>query len=218
MSINEIKQIEQDIVKLAKDRELTYENAFNLGVRLGRHLEKNNLDNIKLDYFQEQDKADNLRKRFGALHGNVLGHLEKLLFSSIKEHIIISKFKSWSTGFEERLTDDAYFAQVIESKRNIQFVKLSEDESEHHFIANFVLTGKIAELFEKFHQPIHFQIIIDDEASERHIDILSDKDLAKFYGLSADYNCEITDSSVDDYEDFVKSLDRRLIFMTIENP
>ena len=56
------------------------------------------------------------------------------------------------------------------------------------------------------------------ENTEENIDILSDKDLSKFYGLSADYNCDITDSGVDDYENFVKSLDRRLIFMTIENP
>ena len=109
MSNKEIRLIEDEIIKLAEDRELTYESAFNLGVRLGRYLEKNNLDNIKLDYFEEQDKVDNLRKRFGALHSNVLGHLEKLLFSSIKEHFTISKFKSWSTGFEERFTDDAFF-------------------------------------------------------------------------------------------------------------
>ena len=111
-----------------------------------------------------------------------------------------------------------FFAEVIETKRNVQFVKLSKGDTEHHFIANFVLTGKIAELFEKYRQPIHFQIVVDDEASEENIDILSDKDLSKFYGLSADYNCDITDSGVDDYENFVKSLDRRLIFMTIENP
>lgn len=217
MSKNEIEQIEEDIVKLADNRELTHECAFDLGVRLGRFLEKNSLANIKLAYFEEQDNAVILRNRFGALHSKVLEKLEQLLRASIKQHITIAKYKSWSTGFEKRFTDDAFFAETIESKRNVQFVNLKSGDTQYHFFANFILTGKLCELFEKYNQPINFQIVIDDEASEGIIDIRSDKDLERLYGLSANYNCEITDSGIDGYEEFVKALDKKLLFTTIEN-
>lgn len=217
MPKNEIEQIEEDIVKLADNRELTNECAFDLGVRLGRFLEKNSLANIKLAYFEEQNNAVILRNRFGVLHTKVLEKLEQLLYSSIKQHITIAKYKSWSTGFEKRFTDDAFFAEIIESKRNVQFVSLKSGDTQYHFFANFILTGKLCELFEKYNQPINFQIIIDDEASEGIIDIRSDKDLERLYGLSANYNCEITDSGIDGYEEFVKALDKKLLFTTIEN-
>ena len=218
MSSSEIKQIEYDIVKLAEDGELTNKSSFDLGVRLGRFLEKNSLDNVKLSYFEAQENAVILRQRFGTLHSRVLEQLEWLLHLSIKEHINISKFKSWSTGFDKRFNDDAFFGNEIESKRNVQFHSLSKGDTEYHFIANFLLTGKIAELFEKHNQPIHFQIVVDDDSGEGNVDIRAEKDLVKLYGLSAHYNCEFTDNGVDSYDKFVKALDKKLMLTKIENP
>jgi hypothetical protein len=121
MSTEDIRKIEDELVKLAEDGNLTVENSFNLGVKLGRILELKKIDDLKLDYFYKQDKLYKLRLRIGKLNSKVLAHLEMLLHLSIKEHINISKYKCWSTGFEARFTDDAVFSDVIVNKRNVQF-------------------------------------------------------------------------------------------------
>jgi len=217
MSNEDIKKIDDELVKLAEDGNLTIETSFNLGVRLGRILELQKIDELKLEYFHKQDNLYKLRLRAGKLNSKVLGHLEMLLHLSIKEHINISKYKCWSTGFESRFTDDAIFSDVIVDKRNVQFHSLRAGETQYHFIANFKITGKIAELFEKYNQSTNFEIVVDDDSGEGNVDIRSPKDLVKLYGLSAHSNFEMTDSGVDTYEDFVNALDKKLLFVKIDN-
>lgn len=218
MSNEDIKRIEDELLKLSEDGNLSIENSFNLGVRLGRILECKNIDDLKLDYFYKQDKLYKLRLRIEKLNSKVLANLEMLLHLSIKEHINISKYKCWSTGFEKRFTDDAVFSDVIVKKRNVQFHSLRAGETQYHFIANFKITGNIAELFEKYNQSTNFEIVVDDDSGEGNVDIKSPKDLAKLYGLSAYSNFEMTDSGVDTYENFVNAFDKKLLFTKIENP
>lgn len=218
MSNEDIKRIEDELLKLSEDGNLSIENSFNLGVRLGRILECKNIDDLKLDYFYKQDKLYKLRLRIEKLNSKVLANLEMLLHLSIKEHINISKYKCWSTGFEKRFTDDAVFSDVIVKKRNVQFHSLRAGETQYHFIANFKITGNIAELFEKYNQSTNFEIVVDDDSGEGNVDIKSPKDLAKLYGLSAHSNFEMTDSGVDTYENFVNAFDKKLLFTKIENP
>jgi hypothetical protein len=158
MSNEDIKKIDDELVKLAEDGNLTIETSFNLGVRLGRILELQNIDELKLEYFHKQDKLYKLRLRFEKLNSKVLGHLEMLLHLSIQEHINISKYKCWSTGFEKRFTDNAIFSDVIVEKRNVQFHNLSAGETQYHFIANFKITGKIAKLFEKYNLELQYSV------------------------------------------------------------
>lgn len=218
MSNEDIKRIEDELLKLSEDGNLSIENSFNLGVRLGRILECKNIDDLKLDYFYKQDKLYKLRLRIEKLNSKVLSNLEMLLHLSIKEHINISKYKCWSTGFEKRFTDDAVFSDVIVKKRNVQFHSLRAGETQYHFIANFKITGNIAELFEKYNQSTNFEIVVDDDSGEGNVDIKSPKDLAKLYGLSAHSNFEMTDSGIDTYENFVNAFDKKLLFTKIENP
>ena len=218
MSNEDIKRIEDELLKLSEDGNLSIENSFNLGVRLGRILECKNIDDLKLDYFYKQDKLYKLRLRIEKLNSKVLANLEMLLHLSIKEHINISKYKCWSTGFEKRFTDDAVFSDAIVKKRNVQFHSLRAGETQYHFIANFKITGNIAELFEKYNQSTNFEIVVDDDSGEGNVDIKSPKDLAKLYGLSAYSNFEMTDSGVDTYENFVNAFDKKLLFTKIENP
>ena len=218
MSNEDIKRIEDELLKLSEDGNLSIENSFNLGVRLGRILECKNIDDLKLDSFYKQDKLYKLRLRIEKLNSKVLANLEMLLHLSIKEHINISKYKCWSTGFEKRFTDDAVFSDVIVKKRNVQFHSLRAGETQYHFIANFKITGNIAELFEKYNQSTNFEIVVDDDSGEGNVDIKSPKDLAKLYGLSAHSNFEMTDSGVDTYENFVNAFDKKLLFTKIENP
>jgi len=209
--------IEEELTKLMENGNLTVESSFNLGVRFGRYLQLNSINDFKLDYFKKQDNLYKLRLRVGKLNSKVLGHLEMLLHLSIKEHINISKYKCWSTGFESRFTDNAIFSDVIVEKRNVQFHSLRAGETQYHFIANFKITGKIAELFEKYNQSTNFEIVVDDDSGEGNVDIRSPKDLVKLYGLSAHSNFEMTDSGVDTYEDFVNVLDKKLLLVKIDN-
>jgi len=55
------------IRELTEDRKYKLEEVFNLGVELGRCLEKENLSDLRLSYFAEAEEKSDLRKNFGQL-------------------------------------------------------------------------------------------------------------------------------------------------------
>ena len=191
------------------------EDVFNLGVELGRCLEKENLSDLRLSYFAEAEEKSDLRKNFGQLHRKVCDWLERLVKASIKDQINQNKFGEWSIGFNRLYGNNGEFDPSVVKKRYVQFSTVRRGEGEH-FIAYFELQGKIRDLFEKHNQPTNFEIIVDNDDGEDYVSISKEGQIDSLYGCMISYNCDLSKESVDDYAKFVNDLEKSLLLMLLE--
>jgi hypothetical protein len=71
--------IDIKIRELTENSKYKLEDVFNLGVQLGRYLEKENLAYVRLSYFDEFDEKTQLRVDFRQLEKSVCNWLERLV-------------------------------------------------------------------------------------------------------------------------------------------
>lgn len=204
------------IREITEERTYKIEDVFNLGVELGRHLQKENLSDFRLSYFAEIEEQYDVRKNFGQLHKKVCDWLERLVKASIKEQITQSNFRQWSVGFNRLYSNSSEFDTCIVQKRYVQFSSVHKGEGEH-FIANFELQGKIKDLFEKHKQPTNFEIIVDNDDGDDYVSISNEDQIDSLYGCMVSYNCDLNKQGLADYAEFVNDLDKSLMFMLLSD-
>ena len=203
------------IRELTEDRKYKLEDVFNLGVELGRCLEKENLSDLRLSYFSETEEKLDLRKNFGQLHRKVCDWLERLVKASIKDQINQNNFGEWSIGFNRLYGNNGEFDPSVVKKRYVQFSSVRRGEGEH-FIAYFELQGKIRSLFDKHNQPTNFEIIVDNDDGEDYVSISKEGQIDSLYGCMISYDCDLSKDSVDNYAKFVNDLEKSLLLMLLE--
>jgi hypothetical protein len=215
MSQDFAKDVDAKLRKLTEERKYKAEDIFNLGVQLGRHLEKEKLADVRLSYFAEFDEKTQLRSEFGQLHKSVCDWLERLVRMSIKEQISESKFRDWSIGFNRLYGNNGEFDANIVEKRYVQFKSVRRGEGEH-FIAFFEVQGKLKNLFEKHNQPTKFEIILDNDDGDDYVSISKEQQIDSLYGCMISYNCELDREGVEIYSKFVNELEKSLLLILLQ--
>lgn len=218
MTQNFANAFDARIRELTEDKKYKLEEVFNLGVELGRFLEKEkeNLSDFRLSYFAETEEKSDLRKNFGQLHRKVCDWLERLVKASIKDQINQNKFGEWSIGFNRLYGNNGEFDPGIVQKRYVQFSSVRRGEGEH-FIAYFELQGKVKDLFEKHKQPTNFEIIVDNDDGEDYVSISKVEEIDSLYGCMISYNCDLSTQGVEDYSKFINDLDKSLLLMLLSD-
>jgi molybdopterin converting factor small subunit len=206
--------IDAKLRKLTEERKYKAEDIFNLGVQLGRHLEKEKLADVRLSYFAEFDEKTQLRSEFVKLHKSVCDWLERLVRMSIKEQISESKFRDWSIGFNRLYGNNGEFDASIVEKRYVQYKSVRRGEGEH-FRAFFVVQGKLKNLFEKHNQPTEFEIIVDNDGDD-YVSISKEQQIDSLYGCMISYNCELDREGVESYSKFVNELEKSLLLILLQ--
>ena len=215
MSQDFAKDIDAKVRQLTEDRKYKLEDIFNLGVQLGRHLEKEQIADVRLSYFAEFDEKTQLRSEFGQLHKSVCDWLERLVRMSIKEQISESKFRDWSIGFNRLYGNNGEFDASIVDKRCVQFKSVRRGEGEH-FIAFFEVQGKLKNLFDKHNQPTEFEIIVDNDDGDDYVSISKEEQIDSLYGCMISYNCELNREGIDSYSKFVNELEKSLLLILLQ--
>jgi hypothetical protein len=215
MSQDFFKDIDKKLRQLTEDKKYKQEDIFNLGVQLGRHLEKERIADIRLSYFTEFDELTQLKRDFGKLHQNVCGWLEQLVRMSIKDQISESKFRDWSIGFNRLYGNNGEFDASIVKKRYVQFKSVRRGEGEH-FIAFFEVKEKLKNLFEKHNQPTEFEIIVDNDDGDDYVSISKEEQIDSLYGCMISYNCELDREGVESYSKFVNELEKSLLLVLLQ--
>lgn len=215
MTQNFLKDIDIRIRKLTEDKSYKLECVFNLGVELGRYLEKEKLSDLRLNFFSEVEEKSDVQLKFRDLHKKVCELLERLVKASIKEQILKSKFREWTVGINRLNGNTSEFDPSIVQKRYVQFTSSRKGEGEH-FIACFELQGKIRDLFDKHNQPINFEITVDNDDLEDSVSISKEKQIDSLYGCMASYNCDFSKKGLEEYSQFVNSLEKSLLLILFE--
>lgn len=215
MSQDFAKDIDAKVRQLTEERKYKAEDIFNLGVQLGRHLEKEKLADVRLSYFAEFDEKTQLRSEFGQLHKSVCDWLDRLVRMSVKEQISESKFRDWSIGFNRLYGNNGEFDASIVEKRYVQFKSVRRGEGEH-FIAFFEVQGKLKNLFEKHNQPTEFEIIVDNDDGDDYVSISKEEQIDSLYGCMISYNCELDREGVEGYSKFVNELEKSLLLILLQ--
>lgn len=129
---------------------LRIEEAFSLGVRLGRYLEKNDLDDVVLSCFDARHAIEKLREEEGALLEDIYKCTRIILRGAIDEQVAINgRWEVGCTRFERLgLFDDA----VVDNHK-IQLKNVEQHDSGGDIDAEFELIGDLATVFERHKFP-----------------------------------------------------------------
>lgn len=203
------------IRELTENGKYDLEDIFNLGVQLGRHLEKEHLSDLRLSYFAEVEKNSDLRKKFAQHHKKLCDWLERLVKASIEAQINQNKFRGWSIGDNSDYGSNSKFDSRIVEKRYVQFASACR-EADGHFSAYFELQGKIRDLFEKHKQPTKFELIVDNDDREDYVLVSNEEQIGSLYGCVISYNCDFSEDSVRAYIMFVNDLEKTLLLTLLE--
>lgn len=215
MSQDYIDDINSKVSQLTGDRHSKLEDIFNLGVQLGRYLEKNDLINIRLRSFEQIDQETQLKDELRQLHKTVCVLLERLVKISIKDQINQSLRREWSIGFNKVYGTSSEFNPSVVERRYVQFSSVERGEGEY-FIAHFSVQGKLRDLFEKYNQPNQFEFIVDNDYGYDSVSITEERQIDALHSFMIFQKCELSKHGVDGYTEFVNDLKKSLLFMCLE--
>ncbi|QWD46335.1 hypothetical protein G6659_02175 [Polynucleobacter paneuropaeus] len=168
-----LKQLDDEIAEYIGDERKADEAVFNYGVKLGRYLEKNKIDDIRLDFFVKQAMTVDFTNAINEQTERIGKILHRLVVAAFKKEIELSRFKQWEIDTSplsfraHKLSDD-----VVE-KYKIQVYRVEQQSNGSDFDITFSLEGALKEIL-----------------NAAGINTLFNVDFANNGGESKEYVCE----------------------------
>lgn len=122
------------------------EESFNIGIEYGRYLQKENIDNQRLDYFVQRENTNNQFDAKRELIHELRQQVGLLLFNAITD----ATAQGFLVNFEiNELEETAKFPKVVSERYKIQHLYSEEMEGRASFDLAFELTNELKVLFEQ---------------------------------------------------------------------
>lgn len=210
-----ITKLNKAVAEYANNHRTLDEKLFNLGVELGRMLEKNNIAEYRLPFFVEQEDAKSLAQIKQAL----IEKAEKLLLDIVK-----SAYKA-ELDLSGAITIDASYygsrnEHLSEDVVNNFFVKHTNTEqyqSGQDFTLTFLLQGKLQEIFKRHSVSPQFEITVSNNSGEEDETLYDADDIDhQLYRININQHAHTTTLSVEQLKAFVDDLEKNLLFLIIK--
>ena len=161
---NNLNLIDHTVRDYANKHRTLDEKLFNLGVELGRLLEKDGISDYRLPFFVEQEDAENVAQEKGKL----IRQAEKLLLDIVK--------KAYKAELDETgaITIDAsyngrretHLSDGIVNQFLVKHTQTEQYQSGQDFTLTFILQGKLQEIFQRHSISPQFEITVSNNGGE----------------------------------------------------
>lgn len=211
----QITKLNKAVVEYSDKHRTLDEKLFNLGVELGRLLEKSNITDYRLPFFVEQEDAENVAQEKGKL----IRQAEKLLLDIVKkaykaeldETGAISIDASYNGRRETHLSDD------IVNRFFVKHTQTEQYQSGQDFTLTFILQGKLQEIFQRHSVSPQFEITVSNNSGEEDETLYDADDIDhQLYGINIKQHAQTTTLSVEQLKAFVDDLEKNLLFLLIK--
>jgi len=212
-----------DILKNINDAVKSYigsnkkadEKLFNFGIELGRQLERAGIADYRLDFFVEQENAENVAQTKAALifkaETLILGVVKRTYKAQMELSGAITIDASYSGRREEHLSEDIV---------NRFFVKHTHTEQYHSgqdFKLTFLLQGKLLEIFQHHSVSPQLEITVSNNGGEEDETLYDAEDIdQQLYRINIKQHAQTTRLSVEQLTAFVEDLEKNLMFLLIK--
>jgi hypothetical protein len=142
---------------------LNREDLFNLGVELGRELERNKIDIYRSPIWERLNDATARNKKIKELSNKIEEHIATLLRQSVIKHI--EENGSWTISKDNHYLLDRFDEEIIK-QFNIQVIGCTMERYGGEFTLTFSVEKKLAKLFKKFNINELFTVRIENRSGE----------------------------------------------------
>jgi len=212
---DDLNKINEAVVKYADKHRTLDEKLFNLGVELGRLLEKDGISDYRLPFFVEQEDAENVAQEKGKL----IRQAEKLLLDIVKkaykaeldETGAITIDASYNGRRKTHLSDDIVNQFLVKQTQTEQY------QSGQDFTLTFILQGKLQEIFQRHSISPQFEITVSNNGGEEDETLYDADDIDhQLYRINIKQHAQATTLSVEQLKAFVDDLEKNVLFLLIK--
>lgn len=203
---SELNVINKMIKEYVQDCGKVDEKVFNIGVALGRLLERNNFDNHRLSFFSEQEQKNNdIQIRFKRLL-SVHKIIEKIIVLAHVEQVRKTRQINYINGGHSKNNP---LSSELEEKYNITYKGIDVEDGNQDFDITFELNGKLKEIFQKHNVGAKFVINLCNSSGENSELINSvHKAETSFYGTTMYSIPTIEELTVEQAETFAVDVEK----------
>lgn len=217
MITSETDKINDELVKFCKKlRIVINEDIFNLGVKFGRLLEKNNLDDLRLPYFQDKDKESALLKEILNTNKSIDRVIDTIVKAAVTEQI--EQHGDWEVGYGSYYRDYGKLDDGIANKFEIQLDSVNQQERNGDFQAYFKLLGESAKVVKKHgFKPLVFVGVMNSTGDECERIISPDDIDNTLYNIGLDINIEKDANYLDRLTVLLDELSKHYLLLVLKS-
>lgn len=213
-----IKELEAKITKHCKESFRCDEDLFNLGVELGRLLEKQKITSYRPTYFVDAENKNNLFEKKIAIIRRIDNSIEYLLKNAIAEYIDANGPFEFSANRHSSSSDK--FDQELSNKFHIQVVRTTQREVGGSFEVELSLTNEIAKIFKKYNESTSARAQVDNSTGDTHETIYRRESVEKIFSVDSNISAHYTKLTPEELENFANEIEKIIVWfnMSLSNP
>lgn len=205
---NELEEIHTEVVKHCNTAMRYDEHLFDLGVRLGRLLEKNSITDYRLKAFVDNEEKNNLIKAKIKQANRIHNCLKFLIQNAVAQHIDKNDHFVFDENESTKLDDEIvqkFFVQSSNTKHS--------DESS--FQVEFVISGEVADIFEKYDIEKVVSATISNTTGDTQETLYNADDVKEIFSISLPINFHHTNLTEQQIADMADELEKIIVVLTL---
>lgn len=210
-----LNEIEDQLKNYANSNRQIDEELFNIGVELGRLLEKRGIDAHRLQFFEQQEarrieeknKYD-LAKKSGKV---ILQLVQAAYILQYKEYGSIEFSDNRNHRSDSKLEDE------IAERFCLQLANTNQNSVGGELELGFRILGQLAILFERYELPPFILIILENDSGEDSVTLYDEESIQRTLRARGDIFTNTRNLSTSSLEQFGMELEKFALFKLMKN-
>lgn len=210
-----LNEIEDQLKNYANSNRQIDEELFNIGVELGRLLEKREIDAHRLQFFEQQEarrieeknKYD-LAKKAGKV---ILQLVQAAYILQYKEYCSIEFSDNRNHRSDSKLEDE------IAERFCLQLANTNQNSVGGELELGFRILGQLAILFERYELPPSIRIILENDSGEDSVTLYDEESIQRKIRARGDIFTNTRNLSTSSLEQFGMELEKFALFKLMKN-
>lgn len=206
-----IQQIENLLEQHCKRIQRYDEETFNIGVEMGRLLEKNGIASHRPKVFIEFEEGKNAYDR----KAKQIDRADKAVAFIIRNGIAeqVENFGEFSFDSDTYRCDK--LDESVVEKFGVQIDRTTQREHGGSFEAEFILSGQVGEVLEKYGVDTWARADVDNTTGDEQETIYSGDDVDKIFGVSLRLNGHHTELNDEQLETLADELEQIVVWFNV---
>lgn len=209
----QIKALDKEIDLYCKQNNRYDEIMFNLGVQMGRLLEKNNISSYRPNAFIEFEKENEAYDRKAEQIRRADKAIGFLIRNAIAQHVDKHGEFIFDAAYHNEKIDDEFVEKFY-----IQHEHTTQVNDGDTFEAAFSINGDVADILSKYNVPLTARADVDNTTGDDREAIYDASDIDKIFGVSLRINGHYTDLDEAKLTELADDLEKITAWLTLSLP
>lgn len=200
-------------VKFYCDNKHSYdEDLFNLGVELGRELERNNVQSYRPTVFIDFENKNNAYELLSIEFNRIESVIEFLIHTAIKKHMDIHGDFEFSKGFTCTKLD----SEIVD-KFCVQLTQVTQQEYGGHFEAEFELSGDVLNLLKQYGIGKYVRCDVENTSGDEYETIYDTADISHIvFGIGLHINRHSGNWDLGSLKELAEKLEQKQLWLSLQ--